>query len=80
MARARPRAKARYNARARRKARGKSQVHLKLLLDQDKTKKREHNRIYHSTCDSAMKKGWTTQQAKARAREAAKQHVASQSV
>ncbi len=63
------------------KAQGKGQVTgaPKLLLDQEKTRKREYSRIYHSTCDSAIKKGWTTQQAKARAREAAKQHVASQS-
>ena len=63
------------------KAQGKGQVTgaPKLLLDQEKTRKREYSRIYHSTCDSAIKKGWTTQQANARAREAAKQHVASQS-
>ena len=63
------------------KAQGKGQVTgaPKLLFDQEKTRKREYSRIYHSTCDSAIKKGWATQQAKARAREAAKQHVASHS-
>ena len=63
------------------KAPGKGQVTgaPKLLLGQEKTRKREYSRIDHSTCDSAIKKGWTTQQAKARAREVAKQHVASHS-
>ena len=59
---------------------GKAQVTSapKLLLGQEKP--REYSRIYHSTCDSAIKKGWATEQAKARAREVAKQHVASRSV
>ena len=63
------------------KAQGKGQVTgaPKLLLDQEKTRKREYSRIYNSTCDPAIKKGWTTQQAKARTREVAKQHVASHS-
>ena len=63
------------------KAQGKGQVTgaPTLLLDQEKTRKSEYSRIYHSTCDSAIKKGWTTQQAKARARAATKQHVASHS-
>ena len=63
------------------KAQGKGQATgaPKLLLDQEKTRKREYSRIYHSTCDSAIKKGWTTEQDKARAGEVAKQHVASHS-
>ena len=69
------------NVQCKGKAQGKGQVTgaPKLLLDQEKTKKREYNRIYHSTRDSAIKNGWTIQQAKARAREVAKQHVASHS-
>ena len=74
---ARARARAKYNARARHRGRDRSQVHLNCCWT--RTRKREYSRIYHSTCDSAIKKGWTMQQAKARARDAAKQHVASQS-